>query len=201
MIEDNNLSIRRFVHTPGEAQGVEILRSQPKGEGIRMNTNIAKAQTAAEATEVTTQATSTTTTALKDAAKTARYHISGNLQEAQAKMEAAKIALEAAQAELELAKMNDEFEQLCEYLINVNSITFIECIRYAVQNSNTFPAYVPYDCPNADDAYCSVIVETARKAGKEVEGDLLLTIVRKDELSSYEFELCVKAWLEIKLSK
>ena len=62
------------MHTLGAARGVEILRSQPKGEGIRMNTNITKAQT-------TTEATATEISA-KAQAITEKYHISGTIEAA-----------------------------------------------------------------------------------------------------------------------
>ena len=175
------------MHTLGVARGVEILRSQPKGEGIRMNTNITKAQTTTEATEISAKAQ----------AITEKYHISGTIEAAETKLAAAVAALEAAQRELDLAKRNNEFEKLLDWLSVVKAEKFVHAVRYAVNNANNFPEWVPFDCPNADDAYCGVIVEAAKKAGKEIQGDLLLTLIRKEKVSGYEVELCIKAWEDI----
>ena len=83
------------------------------------------------------------------------------------------------------------------WLVSVKPSKFIDAVRYAVNNHNEFPQYVPFDCPNADDAYCGAIVEESKKAGKEVEGDLLLTLIRQKEISSYELDLCIRAWEDI----
>ena len=161
-----------------------------------MNTNITKAAETTTAAEVTTKATTTTAEATTDK----KYHISGPIEAAEAKLADAKAALDAAQRELELAKLNNEFELLMMWLTNANPTTFIDAVRYAIDNCNEFPDYVPFDCPNADDAYCGAIVEASKKAGKEIQGDLFLTLVRKREISSYELDLCVKAWEDIRNS-
>ena len=159
-----------------------------------MNDITTKAQT-------TTEATSTEITAkAPEISAEKKYLISGTIEAAEKKLADAKAALEAAERELDLAKINSEFEKLMDWLLHANPTTFIDVVRYAVNNCNYFPDYVPYYCPNADDAYCGVIVKAARKAGKEIEGDLLLNILRKKEISSYEIDLCVKAWEDIKNS-
>ena len=161
-----------------------------------MNTNnITKAQTTTEA-EITAKAQTTTETEATEISAE-KYHISGTIEAAETKLAAAVAALEAAQRELELAKLNNEFELLMDWLLNVKSSKFVNAVRYAVNNHNEFPQYVPYDCPNADDAYCGVIVEAAKKANKEIQGDLLLTLIRKKEISSYELDLCIRAWEDI----
>ena len=157
-----------------------------------MNTNnITKAQTTTEvtATEITAKAPEITADK--------KYHISGTIEAAEKKLEDAKAALEAAERELELAKINSEFELLIDWLSIVKPSKFVHAVRYAVNHNNDFPEWVPFNCPNADDAYCGVIVKAAKEAGKEIEGDLLLTLLRKKEVSGYEVDLCVKAWEDI----
>lgn len=63
------------------------------------------------------------------------------------------------------------FDDAVYFLKNVNGLDFVELVRYAKAHSNKFISCVKEltGAVNADDAYCSALIELARPLGEQVE--------------------------------
>lgn len=75
-----------------------------------------------------------------------------------------------AETEAKYVVDNTEFDSVVSQLIKLPAEQFMELVGYAKRHGNLFPKYSKFEqVVNADDAYCSALIELTRSWGKEVE--------------------------------
>ena len=86
---------------------------------------------------------------------------------------------------------NNSFDKAVDFLAHCKGEDFLELVRYAKAHGNTFFRCVSEvaDCVNADDAYCSALIQLARPLGAEVEHRAfqLFEVAEESELCEENF--------------
>lgn len=75
-----------------------------------------------------------------------------------------------AETEAKYVVDTTEFDSVVSQLIKLPAEQFMELVDYAKRHGNRFPKYSKFDgVVNADDAYCSALIDLTRSWSKEVE--------------------------------
>lgn len=78
---------------------------------------------------------------------------------------------------------NNSFDKAVDFLAHCKGEDFLELVRYTKAHGNTFFRCVSEvaDCVNADDAYCSALIQLARPLGADVEKKAFELFDKADE--------------------